>query len=177
MCEGSCWGQLLDPVPCPRQSLVSPWVSVPLFILVLLWSSSTVVFGWFSHPRGAGRAISSCESNGVAVPWAGAPAPGSKQCLATVLALELDRAEGLQNTGEALPGAFGISGWKTAALEMFRVQGGQGEDALGATRLATLQLPAIHTGSIPSPATLEGAGAAFFTSCAFTHRAQGLERD
>ena len=126
MCEGSCWGQLLDPAPCPRQSLTSLRVSVPLFILVLSWSSSTVVFGWLSYPRDAGRAISNCGSSGVAVPWAGAPALDSKQCLATVLALELDRAEGLQNTGEALPSACGISGWKIAALEVFRVQGGQG---------------------------------------------------
>lgn len=45
---------------------------------------------------------------------------------------------------------------------MFREQGGQGKDALRETRLAMLQLPAIHTRSIPDSATLEGAGAAFF---------------
>lgn len=98
MCKGSCWGQLLNPAPCPQLSLTPLQVSLPFFIPVLLWilcSSSTVVFGWFSLLRGAGRPISSCGSSGVAVPWAGAPALGSKQCLATALALELNRAEGL----------------------------------------------------------------------------------
>lgn len=127
-----------------------------------LCSSSAAVFGWFSLPRGVGRAISSCRSSSVAVPWAGAPAWGSKQCLATGLALELNRAEGLQNTGEALPGACGVSGWRRAALEVFRVQGGKGEHVQGETSLAMLQLPPLHTGSIPSSVTPEGAGAAFF---------------
>lgn len=127
-----------------------------------LCSSSAAVFGWFSLPRGVGRAISSCRSSSVAVPWAGAPARGSKQCLATGLALELNRAEGLQNTGEALPGASGVSGWRRAALEVFRVQGGKGEHVQGETSLAMLQLPPLHTGSIPSSVTPEGAGAAFF---------------
>lgn len=58
--------------------------------------------------------------------------------------------------------ACGVSGWRRAALEVFREQGGQGEDAPRETSLGMLQLPAIHTGSIPSSATLEGAGAAFF---------------
>lgn len=94
-------GQHPDRVRWSRQTLASPLISVPLLIPVL---SSLPV--WQQH-RGFGMVLPSQGSwqghfqqqervrCGAAVPSAGGLVTGGKHCLATALALELNRAEGV----------------------------------------------------------------------------------
>lgn len=69
----------------------------------------------------------------------------------------------------------GVCGWRKAALEVFREQGGQEEDALRETSLAMLQLPAIHTRSIPSSATL-GRSWSSFCRCLYSQSTRAGRR-
>lgn len=84
-----------------QQTLASPLVFVSLLIPVLsslpmqqqhwgFWMVPPSQGGWQGHFQL--REQGCC---GVAVPQAGALATGSKHCLATALALELNRAEGV----------------------------------------------------------------------------------